>query len=202
MQPLASFTFGELLEHTAAKSPTPGGGAVASAVGALAAALAGMVVSYSVGKKSLAAHDAANQHAARYLANARSLLVGLGDEDAAAYGVVNELMKLGEDDERRGRELPGALRAAVQIPLATMGACADVLRVMEQLSATTNRQLRSDLGIAAVLACAAAESSLWNVEVNAGSQAGDEGARAMAEARACVETCRGLRARVEAACRA
>ncbi|MCC6228041.1 MAG: cyclodeaminase/cyclohydrolase family protein [Phycisphaerales bacterium] len=202
MQPLASFTFGELLESTAAKSPTPGGGAVASAVGALGAALAGMVVSYSVGKKNLAAHETANQAASKYLANARALLVELGDEDAQAYGVVNELMKLPEGDERRTRELPGALRAAAQIPLATMGACADVLRLMEQLSTTTNRQLRSDLGIAAVLACAAAESSLWNVEINVPSLAGDEGAKVLTQARACAEDCRVRRARVEAACRA
>lgn len=202
MRPLASFAFGELLEHTAAKSPTPGGGAVASAVGALSAALAGMVVSYSVGKKSLAAHEAANQAAAKYLANARAMLVELGDEDAAAYGVVNELMKLPEGDERRTRELPAALAAAVQIPLATMGACADVLRLMESMSTTTNPQLRSDLGIAAVLACAAAESSLWNVEINVPSLAGGEGAGVLARARACAEDCRARRARVEAACRA
>lgn len=202
MQPLASYTFGELLENTAAKSPTPGGGAVASAVGALAAALAGMVVSYSVGKKSLAAHEAGNQAAAKYLANARAMLVELGDEDAAAYGVVNELMKLSEGDKRRTRELPAALSAAVQIPLATMGACADVLRLMESLGATTNRQLRSDLGIAAVLACAAAESSLWNVEINAPSLPGEKSATVLAQARACAEDCRARRARVEAACRA
>lgn len=202
MQPLASLTFGELLEQTAAKTPTPGGGAVASAVGALASALAGMVVSYSVGKKNLSAHEEANQQALRYLANARALLVGLGDEDAQAYGVVNELMKLPEGDERRAVELPAALLAAVQIPLATMSACADVLRLMERLGPTTNRQLRSDLGIAAVLACAAAESSLWNVEVNASSLEGDEGERVLAQARSCVEECRTRRGRVEAACRA
>jgi len=160
-----------------------------------------MVVSYSVGKKNLAAHETANQAAGRYLANARALLLELGDEDAQAYGVVNELMKLPEGDERRTRELPAALSAAVQIPLATMGACTDVLRLMETLSSTTNRQLRSDLGIAAVLACAAAESSLWNVEVNAASLAGDEGGKVLAQARACAEDCRARRARVEAACR-
>lgn len=199
MQPLESFTFGALLESTAAKTPTPGGGAVASAVGALAAALAGMVVSYSVGKKSLAVHEPALQAASTYLANARSLLLGLGDEDAQAYGVVNELSRLPEGDERRSRELPAALRAAVQIPLATMGACADVLRLMEQLASTTNRQLRSDLGIAAVLACAAAESSLWNVEINVPSLG--EGSAIMAEARRCAADCRSRRERVEAACR-
>ena len=47
-------TLDQFLDSVAAKTPAPGGGAVASAVGALSAALAGMVVSYSTGKKNLA----------------------------------------------------------------------------------------------------------------------------------------------------
>lgn len=165
---LTDLPFGTLLESVAAKTPTPGGGAVASAVGALGSALAGMVVSYSLGKKSLAAHEPALQQAARTLAAARGLLLRLADEDAQAYGAVNELTRLPESDPRRVRELPAALRAAVDVPLATIAACVDLLRLMESLATITNRQLRSDLAIAAVLAEAAARSSRWNVAVNAG----------------------------------
>jgi formiminotetrahydrofolate cyclodeaminase len=71
--PIGATQFASLLAQIAAKSPTPGGGAVACATGALAAALAGMVVSYSLGKKSLAAHQADLEKAAHALENARAL---------------------------------------------------------------------------------------------------------------------------------
>lgn len=200
---LATLRFDSLLESIAAKTPTPGGGAVASAVGALSAALAGMVVSYSLGKKNLAKHEPALQDAARRLAVARALLLQLADEDGAAYGAVNELSKLPETDPRRATELPPAVLASVQVPMAVLGACADLLRLMESLAPITNRHLRSDLGIAAVLAEATARSSRWNILVNAGSlpsQAEREGTLAEAERLSadCIVRC----AAVESACRA
>jgi formiminotetrahydrofolate cyclodeaminase len=67
-----------------------------------------MVVSYSVGKKSLAPHRAELENAAHTLENMRSVFLELGEEDAAAYGLVNELMRLPEDDSRRKSELHGA----------------------------------------------------------------------------------------------
>jgi formiminotetrahydrofolate cyclodeaminase len=159
-QPLADF-----LASVASKTPTPGGGAVASAVGALAAALAQMVVSYSVGKKSLAQHEPRLQEATKVLERARGLLLELADEDAAAYGTVNELSKLPEGDPRRAA-LARATAASVQVPLAVMAACVDLLRLFETLAPITNKQLRSDLAIAAVLADATVRASRWNVAVN------------------------------------
>src|SRR3954462_11770964 len=115
--PFASTTLHEFLTQTAAKTPTPGGGAVASAVGALSAALAQMVVSYSLGKKNLADHQPRLNDAAHILERARGLLMELAEEDAAAYGLVNELQKLPETDPRRA-QLPAANAASVQVPLA------------------------------------------------------------------------------------
>lgn len=159
-QPLSDF-----LASIASKTPTPGGGAVASAVGALAAALAQMVVSYSLGKKSLAQHEPRLQESTKVLERARGLLLELADEDAAAYGTVNELSKLSEGDPRRSG-LPAATAASVQVPLAVMAACVDLLRLFETLAPITNKQLRSDLAIAAVLADATVRASRWNVVVN------------------------------------
>jgi formiminotetrahydrofolate cyclodeaminase len=161
----SSASFSDFLASTAAKTPTPGGGAVASAVGALAAALAQMVVAYSVGKKNLAAHEADLVGAVKVLENARAMLMRLADEDAQAYGAVNELSKLPEGDPRRA-ELPSAVRASVDVPLAVGAAAADLLRHFERLAGITNRHLRSDLAIAAVLADATVRATRWNVLVN------------------------------------
>jgi formiminotetrahydrofolate cyclodeaminase len=159
-QPLSDF-----LASIASKTPTPGGGAVASAVGALAAALAQMVVAYSVGKRSLAQHEPRLQDSVKVLERARAMLLELADEDAGAYGAVNELSKLHEGDPRRAA-LPAAMAASVQVPLAVMAAAVDLLRHFEELAPITNKQLRSDLAIAAVLADATTRASRWNVAVN------------------------------------
>ena len=46
-------TLADFLDATAARQPTPGGGAVTALAGVLAAAIGEMVLNYSVGKKGL-----------------------------------------------------------------------------------------------------------------------------------------------------
>jgi formiminotetrahydrofolate cyclodeaminase len=159
-------TFGHFLDTIAAKTPTPGGGAVTAAVGALAAALAGMVVSYSLGKKNLGEHQPELERAAAQLARAQTLMLALVEEDEHAYAAVNELAKLPPGDARRLAELPHAAAAATQAPLAVMAAACDLLRHFERLAGITNRHLRSDLAIAAVLADAVVRAGRWNVSIN------------------------------------
>lgn len=189
----AAPTFEEYLASIAAKTPTPGGGAVASAVGALSAALAGMVVSYSVGKKALAEHEPWLSDVLKRLERARALMLTLAKEDEAAYGLVNALMKLPAGDARREAEMPAAVRAAVQVPTAVIAASVDLLRLYRELAPRSNAMLRSDLGIAAELALATAKSSVWNVRINAGSLPLAEQATALA-------VCDGLVAQAGALC--
>lgn len=159
-------SFGELLRAVGSKTPAPGGGAVASACGALAAALAQMVVAYSLGKKSLAEHQETLERVDAALLRTIEMLLQLAEEDAEAYTLVNELGKLPADAPRRIAEYPAAVEAAVQVPRSVVGVCCDLLRMLESLTTTSNRHLRSDLAIAAILAEAAAKSGWWNVSVN------------------------------------
>jgi methenyltetrahydrofolate cyclohydrolase len=80
---------------------------------------------------------------------------------------VNELSRLPETDARRAAQLPGAIDASIQVPMAAIATAAELLRICESLSPICNRQLHSDLAIAALLADAAARASLCNVRVNA-----------------------------------
>ncbi len=166
MGPLESMTVGGLLRELSDKTPTPGGGAIAPVVGALGAALAGMVLSYSIGKKSLAEHEPMLIGAGERLGRARTLLLLLAQEDAEAYARLNELMKLAKDDARRIKEMPDAVEGAIGAPRASLAACTDLLRLLETLVGTTNRYLKSDLAIAAALADAGARAAAWNVEIN------------------------------------
>lgn len=164
--PIAEQRFADFLAALAARSPTPGGGAAAGAVGAVAASLAEMVVAYSLGKKDLANHAPTLEAARAALARARSLFTTLADEDAQAYALFSELSRLPAADPRRAAELPAAVDACTAAPLAMLAAAADLSALCRDLAPITNRHLRSDLAIAAVLADAAARASRWNVLVN------------------------------------
>lgn len=174
MSTLASQSIGAFLRDLGSKSPTPGGGAAAGCSGAVAASLARMVVSYSLGKKNLAEHQPELERAAAALDRASGMFLELAEEDAAGYAVLNALQKLPEQDPRRATEMPGAIDAAVQVPLAVAAAAIDLLRLLESLVPRTNTHLRSDLAIAAVLAEATVSGGCWNVRVNIPLLTGDE----------------------------
>jgi formiminotetrahydrofolate cyclodeaminase len=168
MTSFSDLRLSEFLSAVAAKSPAPGGGAVASAVGALAAALAQMVVNYSIGKKNLLEQQGELQAAIDTLEKARTHMLDLAQQDAAAYGVLNELQKLPPDDARRAREMAAAVERAVEVPWTVLLQSIELLKDFERLAPITNKFLRSDLGIAAVLAEATARSAAWNVRINVG----------------------------------
>lgn len=159
-------TVGELLAAIAAKTPAPGGGAVASLTAALAAALAEMVVNYSHGKKTLAEHAELHEEALRTLETLRQTALDLADADAHAYKNLNALWKLPADDETRVREMPAAVTAAIDAPMQVAATALGLLHLLQRLQDSTNRHLASDLAIAAILADAAVRAAQCNVTVN------------------------------------
>ena len=163
---IASQTLDQLLDSIAAKTPTPGGGATAATTGALAAAQARMVVSYSLGKMSLAEHQPALEAAAEWLDRAAALYVALADADASAYLELSRIQKLPETDPERTKLEPQAIRDAIDIPRAAVAAGMDLLRRLHDLPPITNRYLHSDLAVAAALAEAAAAASACSVRIN------------------------------------
>ena len=179
MTNLANMTVSDLLTQIAAKVPAPGGGAAVCINAALGVALAQMAIAYSLGKKDLARfHDELTEAQAQLL-RARAVLLELGDEDAAAYRLVNELQRLPETDPRRVAELEAATLAAANVPLAAMAACVDVLRVMDKLPGKLNTRLISDFVIGAVTIEAACRCSAMNVSVNLAEFADQEQAETL-----------------------
>lgn len=200
MSPIETLTLSQLLDDLAAKTPAPGGGAVAGTVGALAGALGEMVVAYSVGKKSLAQHADEHENAVKRLRMARSLMLALAHEDAQAYGLLSEIRRLPEDDPRRIEEEPEVRAAVLGAPRATMAAAMDLLRLLESLAPITNTWLHSDLAVAAVLAEATARSAWWNVRVNLSLADEAERSGIVRDGLASLEDARARRERIERAC--
>ncbi len=198
--PVASQPLGTLLGAIAAKIPAPGGGAATGVVGATAAALAGMVVSFSVGRKAFAEHAAFLEDAAARLARARAVFLMLADEDAAAFGELNRLMRLPEGDPEREAGWAAAVDAAMAPPRATLAAACDLLRICEALCGRSNRQLRSDLALAAIQAEATARGAAVNVAINLPLLPPERRSVLEAETGAMVAEARARTERVERAC--
>jgi len=157
---------GPLTDAVAAHTPTPGGGAVAPAVGALAAALGSMVVTYTEGKKKYAEHAALHASAAERLGEFRHGLLAAADRDARAYEALSGAMALDKDDPQRAGRVSAAAADAARVPAGVIAMCHELLQLLESLAGRTNRMLRSDLAIAAILAEACCRASAWNVRIN------------------------------------
>src|SRR5882724_4609782 len=94
-------TIDAFLTAAAAKQPAPGGGSVTALVGALAASMGEMVLNYSVGKKSLAAHEPEFRAALAEFTRLRAMMLQLMVEDQLAYEAITALRKLPADSAER-----------------------------------------------------------------------------------------------------
>lgn len=169
-RPMPDLTLREYLEALAGDAPAPGGGSAAALTGALAAACARMVGSFTVGrKKYVDVEDEIRAHLAAIDAvRAEMLTLVQADVDAfgavgAAYGLPKETA---EEKSARSAAIQEALRAAAFVPLRLARACAELARRLPVLLEKGNRNLVSDVGVAARLCAAACECAWLNVEVN------------------------------------
>lgn len=171
---------GGWLERLGSSASAPGGGAAAALAAATAAALVEMVVNLTVGKSAYAEHEPHVQpigEQARAL-RARALALAAADEAAfgqvmAAYGLPKQT---GEEKAVRSAAIQAATADAARPPLEIAEVAARVIELAAALPGRSNRNVLSDVGVAAALAGAALESAAINVEVNLGAL-NDEGVR-------------------------
>ena len=149
------------LDDVAARKPTPGGGSVAAAAGALAVTLARMVVGYSGGKSAAPATVANVDQAAECLAQADAMLRRLANEDATAYQLYVAGRKSGDPVEAAR-----SAGVAAAVPLEIAAVASSALGILDRFKTSFNVNLVSDLGVAAVLADACVQAALYNVRVN------------------------------------
>ena len=173
----------------AAKTPAPGGGAVAAVTAAHAAALGAMVLEFTIGKPKFATSDESNASALQRLTQLRHHALELSDRDAEAYGALNALWKLPKDAPTRLAAWDASVAAAIDAPQAILDTAAEIATTCSALAACTNANLASDLAIAIDLACVAARAAAHNVEVNLPSvtEDGDRNVRRAAMTRALAE---------------
>ncbi len=173
----ADATLSDFAAKLADKVPSPGGGAVAAVTLAHGAALASMVLRYSLGRPALAAHETDNAAALAELDAMRATALSLADRDAAAYARLAALWKLPAGDAVREGHFPAALQEAIDAPQAIVDLAERACALLTHLPARTNARLGSDLAIAANLCALAADAAAWNVRVNLPSLSDQDRAR-------------------------
>ncbi len=167
MDDLTKLSLESFLDRTADRTPTPGGGGVTGAGGALACALARMVIAYSTGKKTEPDARARLEATAGVLHRADQLLRALITRDAAAYTNMTEAAKVAKDNPASRTAYDDAVLAAVAVPMEMAAIASNVLSTMDGCKNVISRYLLSDLAIAAVLAGATARAAWYTVQVNA-----------------------------------
>ncbi|MEY4070657.1 MAG: hypothetical protein RL721_1271 [Candidatus Eisenbacteria bacterium] len=182
--PIASF-----LDQVAGPTPTPGGGTVSAFVGAVAACLPAMVANLTLGKKKYAAAEEAMAGIKRDAEGLRRELLALGRRDSEAFDQVLRARRMSQagpaEVADRDAAMAAADREAVQVPLETARACVRVAELAALAAERGNTNACSDAGVAGLLARAAGEGALLNVQINLKSMPGSaDTERVAAEAEA------------------
>jgi len=154
------------LDAVSRRTPTPGGGSVAAAAGALACALARMTADYSMGKNTEPSVRFRTAALLNRLRGADEILRASVTQDAVAYAAMSAAANAVRENPGAKPAYQEAVLNAVAAPMETAAAASHALAAMDELKDFANRHLLSDLGVAAVLADAAARAAWYMVAVN------------------------------------
>ena len=153
-------TLAKYLDALSSKTPVPGGGSAGALAGALGAGLISMVANYSIGKGKPKDVERKIKGSLKVSEKIKKRLLALVDLDAEAYlGVVNS--------KNAGTKLRNsALLKAREVPLEVCLLCYRAIELTPYLVAHGNKNLLSDVKVAAEILLAAYNSAMINVRIN------------------------------------
>ena len=194
-------TVDEFLDALADRQPTPGGGAVAAMVGALAAALGRMVTAYSVGPRSTEVVRVRMSRCADQLRTLDELQRALVTQDAEAYLAMTESGRAARNNPALQPAHQETVLRAVAVPMEIATIALRMLAALDEVKSDISKYMVSDLAVAALAACAAVEAALYMVRVNL-SSVDDEAVQRRIESELAVMRDRAIRLRtsIESAC--
>lgn len=153
-------------EQLGSGEPTPGGGAAAALGSALGAALIMMVANHTIGKAKYAEFEDLNRDILDEAESLRVRLLEGMDRDAEAFGRVSEAFALPKGSDAREDAIAEASVEAARAPLAVMEDSLTALRLALTMKGRSNKNLESDIIVAARSLHAGILSSEINVEAN------------------------------------
>lgn len=140
-------TLNKYLNDLSAKLPAPGGGSAAALNAALAAALLGMVVNFTLGKPRYARFEKELKSILAKSDKLRKRFLALVDLDVMAFK-------------------SGSIKKSLNVPLELARLCVEASGLCCPLLAKGNPNLASDVGVAAVFLESAFRAARFNVEIN------------------------------------
>lgn len=165
-------SFRELVESTAARTPSPAGGAAAALTATLGGALLLMAVRFSRGKKKTASRDDELAEVEERLQAQVDRLQSMAERDCAAFEAVAEAYKLPQQTDAqkqlRVRAVDEAMLGAMTVPEEMMCLVRDALATIVPVVDCIATSVLSDMGVGAELLRAAAVGAMLNVRTNAG----------------------------------
>jgi len=164
-QDVLALSVRDFASATAAKTPTPGGGSVAGAVGALGVALGEMALNFTRGKKKFAEHETYYAHLADRMEKARRMFQDLVADDIQAYQLYQAANRQ-EDGPDKDEAVQLATAAAIDVPRQAAKLALAVLEDLKELSGKVNPWLITDLLASATLAAAVTRLCDYNVRIN------------------------------------
>jgi glutamate formiminotransferase/formiminotetrahydrofolate cyclodeaminase len=153
-------------DELSSAEPAPGGGSAAAFAGAMGAALVAMVARLTIGRKAYASVEEEAKRVLEAATEAMSMLRGLVQADAAAYGVVRIAYQTPKTDPGRLKRIDQALLGAARTPLETARVAQAVIKLAQAIRTVGNKNARSDASVGEQLARAALAGALENVRVN------------------------------------
>ncbi|WCL81248.1 glutamate formimidoyltransferase [Saprospira sp. CCB-QB6] len=169
-QPLIQMSLSDFAAETSSESPAPGGGSISAYVGALGAALGGMVANLSSHKRGW---DDRWEYFSDWAERAQVLereLVDLVDKDTDAFNGIMAAFRLpkGSEAEKAARKeaIAEATRQAILVPFQVMKACIATLPLLEEMAKEGNPNSISDVGVGMLCARAALRGAYLNVKIN------------------------------------
>ena len=166
----SKMTLYEFQAALASSAPTPGGGTAAAVALGQAAALASMVCDLTLGKEKWEAGWAIAQDVHDMAAPMMNRAMELAAEDSDAFDQVMEgyaMPKISDEEKDVRREaIRTATLTAAEVPFETARLALELLEALPQLAHDGNANAVTDVGVAGLLASAAAKGALFNVDIN------------------------------------
>jgi methenyltetrahydrofolate cyclohydrolase len=171
--PLIKMTVEDFIIQLASASPTPGGGSASALAGAMAAAMVEMACNLTVGREKFREAEEELQVVLARAKELREQMLAAVDEDTNAYDAVSQAYKLpkGTDAEKSERTaaIQAALKQASEVPFRVAQAAAETTQLAVIAIEKANPNVASDARVARLLADAARDGAVANVEINLSS---------------------------------
>lgn len=165
-EPLADLSIAKFVAKLASDAPAPGGGSVAALGGALAAGLATMVSSLTLGKAKYADVQTEMQNVQETGTALYAELLELIDADTEAFNQVMAAFGTPKTNPQRSQLIQQAMHQAAEIPMQVAEKIFSLLPLIATVANNGNKNAITDSGVAALFADAAIKGALYNVRIN------------------------------------